>query len=164
MSVLIPQLNHEGVGTLPFPLCDQLGYDDSKVSSFTEATCQFKQLLNRITDNGINQLMGSNLSWLTDPKLIFHICCMLSLFAFYFQLVIEINLPKSQGDPIKPLPLHYFINIWFTGFTKIVRPPIKHNYSRSRLMWFSIIMIHGISFTEIFSRLWRKTSTKRKQI
>jgi hypothetical protein len=67
MIVLIPQLNHEGVGTLPLPLCDQLGYDDSKVSSFTEATCQFKQLkysvmLNGITDNGINPLKGSNLS------------------------------------------------------------------------------------------------------
>jgi hypothetical protein len=38
MIVLIPQLNHEGMGALPFPLCDQLGNDDSVVGSFTEAT------------------------------------------------------------------------------------------------------------------------------
>ncbi len=48
-----------------------------------------------IMDNGINQLMGSNLSRLTNPKLPFPTYCMFSSFAYLYQLVIGITFSLS---------------------------------------------------------------------
>jgi hypothetical protein len=52
--------------------------------------------VNGITDNGINQLMGRNLSQLTNLRLI-------SLFAYYNRLVVVISFSLSHSDHIKPL-------------------------------------------------------------
>jgi hypothetical protein len=63
-------------------------------------------------DNGINQLMGSNLSRLTNPKLPFPTYCMFSSFAYLYQLVIGITFSLSQSDHIKRHPMYLPL---FTG-------------------------------------------------
>ncbi len=62
--------------------------------------------LNGITDNGINRLMGSNLSHLSNPKILFPTFCMVSSLAYQNQSVIGISLSLSQSDPIKRRPLY----------------------------------------------------------
>ena len=60
--------------------------------------------------SGINRLVGSNLSHLTNPKLLFHTYCMFSSFAYKYQSVIGISFSLSQSDPIKRCLLykHHF--------------------------------------------------------
>ncbi len=49
--------------------------------------------LNCITDNGINQLIRSNIFQLRSPKLLSHTKYIFDLFAYCYQLVILIELP-----------------------------------------------------------------------
>ncbi len=56
--------------------------------------------LNGITDNGINQLMESNLSWLTSPKLLFHteFYVEANLLIILYQSVFANKFSLSQSE------------------------------------------------------------------
>ena len=56
--------------------------------------------LNAITDNGINRLMGSKLSRLTNPNYSFISCVWWSSFPYNWELLIGISLAVTQSDPI----------------------------------------------------------------
>ncbi len=70
--------------------------------------------LNGITDNGIIQILGLNSSWLAIPKLVFHTWCMLSLCAYYYQLVIVISLHSPK---VIIIIIILFISTWHHNIT-----------------------------------------------
>ncbi len=57
--------------------------------------------LNGIKANVINQLVGSTLSRLPSPKILFHTYCTLQFICLFYQLVIVISFSLFQSDPIK---------------------------------------------------------------
>ena len=118
-------------------------------------------MLNGITDNGINWLMGSNLSHLTNTKSPFPPYCMFISLAYLYQSVIGISLSLSQSDPIKRRPLYNFFELFMWQIEKkaISQKTVNHLVI-SPITWY--VLEWNLNKIYFFLLLKRETKTGQK--